>query len=144
MPAFLKVNYPNSVITVALHDYVVKWDQGRLLGGGTVFAAPGLNYFQLDLRYWEIIPGSNDTFECYPRTEKDVLFIIKEGEQASSRRAIGYEKFANADQDGYVAFLKEGRNQLVLSSDYNVYYQPVHDPAKGQTFVAMLAVRKAS
>lgn len=144
MAAVLKVYYPNSVVIIALHDYVVKWDQGRLLGGGTVVAAPGLNYFQLDLRYWEISPGSNDTFECYPRTEKDVLFIIKEGEQASSCGAIGYEKFTNADQDGYVVFLKDGRNQLVLSSDYNVYYQPVHDPAKGQTFVAMLAVRKVS
>lgn len=144
MGAVLEVNCPNSVITVALHDYVVTWDQGRLLGGGTIFPAPGLKHFQLDLRYWEIIPGSNDTFKCYPRTEKDVLFIIKEGEQDSSRRAIGYEKFTNADQDGYVVFLKEGRNQLVLSSDYNVYCQPVHDPAKGQTFVTMLAVRKAS
>ena len=28
MAAFLKINRPNSVITVALHDYVVKWDQG--------------------------------------------------------------------------------------------------------------------
>ena len=73
-----------------------------------------------------------------------MLFVIKEGEQASSRRAIGYEKFTDADQDGYVVFLEEGRNQLILSSDYNVYCQPVHDPAKGQTFVAMLAVRKAS
>lgn len=144
MTAFLKINRPDSVITVALHDYVVKWERGRLLGGGIVFAAPGLNYFQLDLRRWEVVPGDGDNFECYPRTEKDVLFIIKEGEQASSRRAIGYEKFTNADQDGYVVFLKEGRNQLVLSSDYNVYYQPVHDPAKGQTFVAMLAVRRVS
>nr|DAD75263.1 MAG TPA: hypothetical protein [Siphoviridae sp. ctMeu2] len=36
MAAFLKINHPNSVITVALHDYAVKWDQGRLLGGGAV------------------------------------------------------------------------------------------------------------
>lgn len=144
MAAFLKVNRPDSIVTVGLHWCTVEWDQGRLLGGGPVFGTSDLSRFQLDLRYWEIVPGSNDTFECYPRTEKDVLFIIKEGEQASSRRAIGYEKFTNADQDGYVVFLKEGRNQLVLSSDYNVYCQPVHDPAKGQTFVAMLAVRKAS
>lgn len=44
----------------------------------------------------------------------------------------------------HVVFLKRGRNELVLSSKYNVYYQSVHDPAKGQTFAAMLAVRKTS
>lgn len=143
MSAFLKVNRPDSVITVALHDYVVKWEQGRLLGGGIVCAAPGLKYFQLDLRHWEVVPDVDDTFECYPRTEKDVLFITKEGERTSSRKAIGYEKFTNADQDGYAVFLKGGQNQLILSSDYNIHCQPVHDPAKGQTFVAMHAVRKA-
>lgn len=144
MAAFLKINRPDSVITVSLHEYVVKWDQGRLLGGGTVFAAPGLNYFQLDLRYWEIIPGDDSEFNCRPRAEKDVLLIVKDGERASSRKAIGYEKFTKDEQEAYAVFRKDGRNELLLSSDYNIYCQPVHDPTQGQPLEAMLAVRKVS
>lgn len=144
MAAFLKVNYPNSVITVALHDYVVKWDRGRLLGGGTVFAAPGLNYFQLDLRYWEIFQGSTDTFECYPRTEKDVLFIIKEGEQVVSHEAFGYETFTKEKQIAYAVFLKDGSTKLLSSSDYEFHFQDIQDYTRGRNVTTMVAVRKVS
>lgn len=144
MTAFLKVNHPNSVITVALHDYVVKWDQGRLLGGGAVFTSPGLNYFQLDLRYWEIVPGSNDTFKCYPRTEKDVLLVTKEGERVTSDEAFGYEKFVQEKQDAYAVFLKSGNTNILSSSEYDVRFQPVRDRTRGRNVTAIIAVRKAS
>lgn len=144
MAAFLKVNYPNSVITVALHDYVVEWDQGRLLGGGTVFAALGLNYFQLDLRYWEIIPGSNDTFECYPRRDQNVMLVIKDGERVVSHEAFGYEKFTKDKQDTYAAFKKNGNTELLSSSDYDVYIQGIQDRTQKRDVTAMIAVRKVS
>lgn len=144
MAAFLKVNYPNSVITVALHDYVAKLDRGRLLGGGTVFAAPGLNYFQLDLRYWEIFPGDGDKFECYPRTEKDVLLVIRDGERVTSDEAFGYEKFAKDKQDTYAVFKKNGETELLSSSDYDVYIQGSQDRTQNQNVTAIIAVRKAS
>lgn len=144
MAAFLKVNYPNSVITVALHDYVVKWDQGRLLGGGTVFAAPGMNYFQLDLRYWEIFPGDGDKFECTPRKEKNVLLVIKDGERATSDEAFGCEEFTQENQKAYAVFLKSGNTFILSSSEYDVSFQPIRDRSQGQNVTAIIAVRKAS
>lgn len=144
MTAFLKVNYPNCVITVALHDYVVKWDQGRLLGGGTVFAAPGLNYFQLDLRYWEIFPGDGDNFECYPRTENDVLLVIKDGERVTSDEAFGCEEFTQENQKAYAVFLKSDNTFILSSSEYDVGFQPIRDRSQGQNVTAIIAVRKVS
>lgn len=144
MAAFLKVNYPNCVITVALHDYVVKWDQGRLLGGGTVFAAPGPNHFQLDLRYWEIFPGDGDNFECYPRTEKDMLLVIKDGERVTSDEAFGCEEFTQENQKAYAVFLKSGNTFILSSSEYDVSFQPIRDRSRGQSVTAIIAVRKAS
>lgn len=144
MAAVLKVNYPNCVITVTLHDYAVKWDQGRLLGGGTVFAAPGLNYFQLDLRYWEIFPGDGDNCECYPRTEKDMLLVIKDGERVTSDEAFGCEEFTQGNQKAYAVFLKSGNTFILSSSEYDVSFQPIRDRSRGQNVTAIIAVRKVS
>ena len=144
MAAFLKINRPDSVITVALHDYVVKWDQGRLLGGGTVFAAPGLNYFQLDLRHWEVVPGDEDNFECNPRRDRNVMLVIKDGERVVSHEAFGYEKFTKDKQDTYAVFKKNGNTELLSSSDYDVYTQGIQDRTQNQNVTAIIAVRKAS
>ena len=144
MAAFLKVNYPNSVITVALRDYAVKWDQGRLLGGGAVFAAPGLNYFQLDLRRWEVVPSDGDNFDCYPRTEKDVLLVINDGERVTSDEAFGCEEFTQENQKAYAVFLKSGNTFILASSEYDVSFQPIRDRSRGQNVTAIIAVRKVS
>lgn len=144
MSAFLKINRPDSVITVALHDYVVKWEQGRLLGGGTVFAALGLNCFQLDLRHWEVVPGDDDNFECHLRRDKNILLVIKDGKRVISNGAFGYEKFVRDKQDTYAVFKKNGNTELVSSSEYDVYIQDVQDRTQNQNVTAIIAVRKAS
>lgn len=144
MTAFLKINRPDSVITVALHDYVVKWERGRLLGGGTVFAAPGLNYFQLDLSRWEVVPGDGDNFECTPRKKKNVLLVIKDGGRVTSDEAFGCEEFTQENQKAYVVFLKSGNTFILSSSEYDVSFQPIRDRSRGQNVTAMIAVRKVS
>lgn len=144
MGAVLKVNRHDSVVTVGLRWYTITWERGRLLWGGPVFGSSDLSSFQLDLRYWEVVPGEDINFEGTPRAERDVLLIVKEGERAFSRKAIGYEKIMKEKQDAYAVFLKDGGNELVSSRKYNIYFQTVHDPAKGQTFEVMLAIRKAS
>jgi hypothetical protein len=144
MTAFLKINRPDSVITVALHDYVVKWDHGRLLGGGTVFAAPGLNYFQLDLRHWEVVPGDDDNFECHLRKDKNILLVIKDGERVTSDEAFGCEEFMQENQKAYAVFLKSGNTSILSSSEYDVGFQPIRDRSRGQNVTAIIAVRKVS
>ena len=144
MSAFLRINRPDSVTTVALHDYVVKWDRGRLLGGGTVFAAPGLSYFQLDLRHWEVVPGDEDNFECTPRKENNVLLVIKDGERVTSDEAFGCEEFMQENQKAYAVFLKSGNTFILASSEYDVGFQPIRDRSRGQNIKAIIAVRKVS
>lgn len=144
MTAFLKINRPDSVITVALHDYVVKWERGRLLGGGTVCVAPGLNYFQLDLRHWEVVLVDGDNFECTPRKEKNVLLVIKDGERVTSDEAFGCEEFTQENQKAYAVFLKSGNTFILSSSEYDVSFQPIRDRSRGQNVTAIIAVRKVS
>ena len=144
MGAVLKVNRPDSVVTVCLHWYMINWDQGRLLAGGPVFGSSDLSYFQLDLRYWEIFPAADGNFECTPRKEKNVLFVIKDGDQVISHEAIGYEKFVKEENNACVVFLKDGGSELVLSSDYDVHFQTIQDYTRGRNVTAIIAVRKAS
>lgn len=142
--AFLKIDRNDSVITVGLHWYMVTWDKGRLLGGGPVFGTSDLSSFQLDLRYWEVVPGADDILECNPRKEKDVLLVVKDGERARSNEAFGYEQFVKDKQDTYAVFLKSGNTELVSSTEYDVHFQDVRDYTRGRTVTVLIAVRKAS
>lgn len=143
MGFILKFNRPDSVVTVGLHWYTITWDQGRLLGGGPVFGTSDLSSFQLDLRYWEVVPGSDDILECTPRKEKDVLLVVKDGAQVISHEAFGYEQFVKDKQDAYAVFLTSGNTELVSSTEYDVHFQDVQDYTRGRTVTAMIAVRKA-
>lgn len=144
MGAILKVNRNDSVITVCLHRYTVTWDRGRLLAGGPVFGSSDLSSFQLDLRYWEVVPVADTNFECNPRKEKDVLLVIKEGERVTSDEAFGYEKFVQEKQDAYAVFLKSGNTNTLSSSEYDVRFQPVRDRTRRRNVTAIIAVRKTS
>lgn len=144
MGAILKVNRHDSVVTVGLHWYRIEWNRGRLLGGGPVFGLSDLSSFQLDLRYWEVVPGEDINFECNPRKEKDVLLVIKDGERVTSDEAFGYEKFVKDKQDAYAVFLKNGNTNILSSSEYTVSFQPIRDRTRGRNVTAIIAVRKAS
>lgn len=144
MGAILKVNRHDSVVTVGLHWYSIEWNRGRLLGGGPVFGSSDLSSFQLDLRYWEVVPGEDINFECNPRKEKDVLLVIKDGERVTSDEAFGYEKFVKDKQDAYAVFLKNGNTNILSSSEYTVSFQPIRDRTRGRNVTAIIAVRKAS
>lgn len=135
MGAILKVNRHDSVATVGLRWYTITWDQGRLLWGGPVFGTSDFSSFQLDLRYWEVIPGEDINFECNPR---------KEGERVVSNEAFGYEKFVKDKQDTYAVFKTNGNTELVSSSEYDVYIQAVQDRTRNKNVTAIIAVRKAS
>lgn len=144
MGYILKINRPDSVVTVGLHCYTVTWDQGRLLGGGPVFGTSDLSHFQLDLRYWEIVPDADDILECTTRQEKNVLLVVKDGEQVVSHEAFGYETFTKEKQIAYAVFLKDGSTKLLSSSDYEFHFQAIQDYTRGRNVTAMVAIRRVS
>lgn len=144
MGAILKVNRHDRVVTVGLHWYGVTWNQGRLLWGGPVFGTSNFGSFQLDLRYWEVVPGKDINFEGNPRRDKNVLLVIKDGERVVSHEAFGYEKFVKDKQDTYAVFKKNGNTDLVSCSEYDVYIQAVQDRTQNRNVTAIIAVRKAS
>lgn len=144
MGYILRIDRPDSVVTVGLHWYTVEWDQGRLLGGGPVFGTSDLSHFQLDLRYWEIVPVDDAVFGCTPRKEKNVLLLVKDGEQVVSHEAFGYETFTKEKQIAYAVFLKDGSTKLLSSSDYEFHFQDIQDHTRGRSVTTMIAIRKAS
>ena len=73
-----------------------------------------------------------------------MLLVIKDGDQVISHEAIGYEKFAKEKNNACAVFLKDGGSELVLSSDYDVYFQTIQDYTRGRNVTAIIAVRKAS
>ena len=142
MGAIMKVNAPDRVVTVALYGCSTKWEHGRLLAGGPVFGAEHMSHFQLDLRYWEVKPGADNTLDCAPREKKPVFLITLDGDRVISQESFGYEKFIQEKQDAYGVFLTDGNTELLSSANYDIHVQTVQDYTQGRSVTAIIATKK--
>ena len=144
MRKILKVNYPDRVTLVALHDCHAYWDEGRLLVGGPIFGSDNLSHFYLDLRYWEFA-SDGDTFVCNPRKQTDVVLLVNENSILRSNDALGYEKVSvrmPKEHLEYGVFLTDGNTERLSCEDYEVRTEKVQDHTRGRSVTAIVAVEK--
>ena len=142
----MMVDYGDCVYKYTPQGYSVEVREGdRLLAGGPRVNTYDMEYFRLDLRYWEIEKkdesedGQWKALYFRKRLPVDLVVIKEESDETTYvSSAIGYEEV-----DGkYYIFLSDGGTEVVDSAAYNIKRTRFSYPGYGKG--ALIFTKKSS